>query len=173
MKDIFILTGIALVAFAVAGVFFMFGMGQQHTHAPVSENIPYSKNISQLPHMIAQGTKAPINTRINYLINSRSKLKQLWSLIYESNAVPIPSIDFSKYNVAAVFAGIKPTVGYSIMITSILDTAKKQIAIVTITHPGPSCTVGPPKTSPYEIALIPKPTLPLSHTYIIKTSFCK
>lgn len=173
MKDFFILTGIALVAFAVAGVFFMFGMEQQHAHTPVSGNTPYSKNIAQLPHMIMQGTKAPVNTRTNYLINSKSELKQLWSFIYGNNTTPIPSIDFSKYNVAAVFAGTKPTVGYSIMITGIKDTAKKQIAIVTITYPGPSCVVGPPQTSPYEVAIIPKPTLPLSHTYIIKTSFCK
>lgn len=171
MRDTLILIGIAVVGLAVSGAFLLYGLGQERAVAPVTQ-APLSS--IQSPSMVlAQGTVAPVDTRVNYLIQSQEKLSQLWSFIYGATAPAIPSVDFSKYDVAAVFAGTQPTTGYSISVFGIKTTSKKEVAVITITQPGSSCAVAKKRTSPYAVVLIPNSTLPLSHTDVIKTNSCK
>ncbi len=172
MRDTFILIGIAIVGLAVAGAFLLFGLGQKRAVAPTT---PARSDVSLQtpPKVLAQGTTAPIDTRVNYLIQSNNKLHQLWSLIYGTTAPAIPTVNFSKYDVAAVFAGVQPTTGYSISVFGVKTTPKKEVAVITITRPGPACAVTKKHTSPYAIVLIPSSPLPLTHTDVIKTNFCK
>ncbi len=172
MRDTLILIGIAIVGLAVAGAFLLFGMGQQHAVAPT---IAASSGVfsQSTPKVLAQGVTAPISTRVNYLIQSKNKLQQLWTLIYGVSAPTIPSVNFSKYDVAAVFAGVQPTTGYSISVFGIKTTPKNEVAVITITSPGPSCAVTKKNTSPYAVVLIPHSSLPLTHTDVSKTNFCK
>lgn len=172
MRDTLILIGIAIVGLAVAGAFLLFGLGQKHAVAPTTQ--AQSEAILQSPpKILAQGVLAPVDTRVNYLIQNKSKLQQLWSFIYGDTGSVIPNVNFSKNDVAAVFAGVQPTTGYSISVSGIKTTPKKEVAIITITRPGPSCAVKKKQTSPYAIVLIPSSPLPLSHTDVIKTNFCK
>ncbi len=172
MRDTLILIGITIVGLTVAGVFLLFGLNQKHAVAPTTT--AQSEVSMQLPaRVLASGTVAPIDSRVNYLIQNKSKLHQLWELIYGTPMPAVPSVDFSKYDVAAVFAGLQPTTGYSISIFGIKTTPKKEVAVITITRPGPACAVTKKRTSPYAIVLIPNSPLPLTHTDVIKTDFCK
>lgn len=166
MRDTLILVGIAVVGLAVAGAFLLFGFTKPKPVTP-------STYIQPSPQVLAQGTSAPIDTRINYLIQNNTELKQLWSIIYGATIPTVPAVDFSKYNVAAVFAGVQPTTGYSISVFGVKTTTKKEVAVITITRPGPSCSVTKTRTSPYTVVLIPNSHLPLTHTDVVKTNFCK
>ncbi len=172
MKDTLILTAIAIVGIAIAVAFLWFGSGQQHVSAPATSTSSMVAFKSP-PRILAQGVVAPVDIRVNYLIKNDSELKQLWTLIYGAAVSTIPSVNFSKYDVAAVFAGTQSTTGYSISVFGMKKTPKKEIAIITITHPGPSCVVEKKHTSPYVVVLLPSSSLPLSHIDITKTNFCK
>ncbi len=170
MKDTLILTGIAIVGVSIAVTFLWFGPWRQRVSAPTTSSIVMLKSPQNI---LAQGVTAPVSARINYLIKNDNELKQLWTLIYGATASTVPSVDFSRYNVAAVFAGTQSTTGYSIALFGIKKTPKREVAIITITRPGPSCIVKKKQTSPYEVVLLPSSLLPLSHTDVIKTNFCK
>lgn len=172
MKDTLILIAIAIVGLAIAGVFLLFGMNQKYAVAPTVATQSQS-SIQSAPKVLAQGVTAPVNTRINYLIQNESKLQQLWAFIYGASTPAMPFVNFSKYDVAAVFAGTQPTTGYSISVLGIKTTKKNEVAVITITRPGPSCVVTKKDTSPYAVVLIPHSSLPLTHTDINKTDFCK
>ncbi|HQU07473.1 MAG: hypothetical protein B7X04_00465 [Parcubacteria group bacterium 21-54-25] len=158
-KDIAILGGLALLAFVVGGSIFFFGLKTTNTSLPVS--------------VIAQGTNASVLTRSNYVIKNESDWQQFKTLFDGTSGSPLPTIDFSKEQALAVFAGAEPTGGYRIEVSKITDSTQKRTIDVTISTPGPHCTVTQAQTSPYEIVVVPATSLPLMHVDTTKVSSCQ
>lgn len=75
----------------------------------------------------------------------------------------VPTIDFKKQDVVAVFAGSKSTGGYSVEIGDPKRTSKKAVVPVTIYKPGPGTMVTQAFTSPCSFRAVPK--LPIGVTF--------
>lgn len=118
---------------------------------------------------LASGSQSTVTDRVNYLITTDAELGSLWALLRDS--IQRPTVDFSKYDVLAVFAGTVPTAGYSIAITKISDTDHREVTIELDT-PGVSCLAADTRSNPYEIIQVPKTDLPLTHTDVSQTISC-
>ncbi len=170
MKDVLILIGMILGAALIGWVLFLYGTtGVTHNVQGVALG-----GAAVEASVIAQGTRAPIDTRVNYLITNKSQLQKLWSTIYGigSTTPTTPKIDFSKNQVMAVFAGTEPTGGYTISVSKVEDISNKRMVTIVITSPATSCTVAQVRTAPYEILTVPSTTLPLSHSDTTETHTC-
>ena len=118
---------------------------------------------------LAHGTLSTVSTRANYLITSSAELLALWAIIDAPGQTP--TVDFTKNNVIAVFAGNEPAAGYSIKVSQIED-AQSRMVTVSLTKPGGSCLPAQPATSPYQVIELPKTTLPLAHEDTTVTTSC-
>ncbi len=96
--------------------------------------------------------------RKQYVINAGENWNELW-LEFTSNITPTPFFpppDFDSYTVIAFFAGTKPTGGYEVEITEVLEASDKIYIKLTETSPGIECVVFEAITEPYHIIKIPK-----------------
>lgn len=118
---------------------------------------------------LASGNSAKVTTRDNYLITQQDQLEALWALL-GTNA-PLPSVDFAQNDVIALFAGNEPTAGYSIKVTKITDTNQRMVEI-EVNAPGPTCVAAHTVTTPYQVLLIPKTNLAMTHRDTMTTTGC-
>jgi hypothetical protein len=110
---------------------------------------------------IADGENASISRKVNYRIISAEELGQLWNDLNITE--PLPSIDFSKNEVAAVFAGLAPTYGYDIGVIKVADSKEVRTVLIELKQPESECAKKKKPTSPFELIMLPKTTLPLTH----------
>jgi hypothetical protein len=94
------------------------------------------------------------------IIRDAKAWADLWAKIHR-NVEPkpaLPEVDFEKQTVVAVFAGTKPTGGYSIRIRDIRHDAKadKLLVFVEETSPPPGSITIQVLTQPYHVVVIPK-----------------
>ncbi len=158
-KDLAILGGIAIGAGAIAALIFSYGLKSSPSSVPIT--------------VIAQGNQAPFVARTNYVIKNSAEWDQFKTLFNTSTGASFPSVDFSKNQVLAVFAGAEPTGGYTIGVSKVADQSGERMVSITITAPGPTCAVTQATTSPYQVVVVPATALKLSHTYINKVHVCK
>lgn len=94
----------------------------------------------------------------NYVINNNEDWQSLWNKVYsiQKPTPPLPTVDFSKDIVIAVFQGVQGSGGYSIEIIKIVEAENSIKVFVRETSPGPSCTVTDALTQPYHIIKISK-----------------
>jgi hypothetical protein len=85
------------------------------------------------------------------VITSQSQLTGLYKELGWSD---VPSVDFEKNNIVALFMGQKNSGGYSIGVKSI--TIENNIATIKVLETSPSGMATMALTNPYCIALIPK-----------------
>ncbi|NMG08385.1 protease complex subunit PrcB family protein [Brasilonema sp. UFV-L1] len=96
------------------------------------------------------------------VINNSEQWIDLWQQhTYNTEPPPpVPQVDFTRYSVVAVFAGEKPTGGYSVEILSVETSGsqtQKQLAItVQQRQPGAGDFVTEALTYPYHMIRIPK-----------------
>lgn len=166
MRDKIIIIGIAVLAIVVGVLIFLSGGAKTPDVSPaVASNqtsavaVPFTK--------LAVGAKSDVAVRVNYLITSSSELSKLWTMI-DAKGNP-PAVDFSKQVVLAVFAGKEST--SSIAIAKIEDTEARTVSI-SITRPEGTCAEKAVVTSPYEIAVVPISTLPMTHEDELTTTKC-
>lgn len=79
-----------------------------------------------------------------------------------------PPIDFSRNMAVAVFAGQKPTGGYSVFIPLVKRTEDRLVVFYRLTAPAPGSVVTQAVTSPFAIAIIP--TSPQAVTFTAITT---
>jgi hypothetical protein len=158
-----------LVVIALIGVLLLLGFlwyGEKPTppRPPVTSGTPVG--------FIAlySGEQSSITTRTNYVITTADELRALWKLI-ETNGAAVPTIDFTKDVIIAVFAGEKPTTGYSVAVTKITDTQERTVTI-ELKAPGPTCLAGEAVTTPFEILQVSRTELPLTHEDTATTTGC-
>ncbi len=90
-------------------------------------------------------------------VTSPNQWKQSWNAIFASFK-PIPpllEVDFTKYTVVAVFAGQKPTAGYTIRVTSVEEEDKRLAVRVKEYWPGNNCITAQAVNYPYQIIKFP------------------
>ncbi|WP_233209676.1 protease complex subunit PrcB family protein [Flavobacterium sp. 9] len=72
-----------------------------------------------------------------------------------------PTIDFTKYYLIGVFSGIKPTSGYTIKITNIVENSCQMVVSFYEKQPLTGETTSPASTYPADYALIPQTSKPI------------
>ncbi|MFN6480409.1 protease complex subunit PrcB family protein [Nostoc sp. DedQUE07] len=111
---------------------------------------------------IARGTDSGYQSASQMVINNSERWIDLWQQhTYNTEPPPpVPQVDFTSYGVVAVFAGEKPTSGYSVEILSAETSGsqtQEQLAItVQYRHPKAGDFVTEALTYPYHIIRIPK-----------------
>jgi hypothetical protein len=109
---------------------------------------------------LAHGTQSEVSERANYIITSTEQLRALWRLLDTPSKVP--TVDFEKSDVVAVFMGDQPTTGYDIKISAVEDSEERTV-FLSLAIPGTNCFAGQALTSPYQIIEVPKTALPMGH----------
>lgn len=113
---------------------------------------------------IARGTNSGYQGASQMVIDNSEQWINFWQQ-HTSNAEPpppVPQVDFSRDSIVAVFAGEKPTGGYSIEIlsaeTSGSQIQERSVIAITVQHcqPEPGDFVTEALTYPYHIIRIPK-----------------
>jgi hypothetical protein len=174
MRNFLLVVGIVVIAVALAALLFFFGpktLQSDIQDALLSGQIGASKPPAYV--LLEAGTDAiSISERTNYRISKVSDLDALWPLVYgERDAPPIPNVDFSKYEVLAIFDGTHSTGGYDVKVTGITDANPVRTVVIDHITPGPNCdTQG--ASSPFEIIQVPKTTFSLSHEDVTSASVC-
>ena len=167
MRDTLIIIGLAIIAVGIGTFLFLRGnLSSASLSATATDNtpatiVPFTK--------IARGNTSTVTKRVNYLISSADGLDKLWKMI-NATSTP-PAVDFNKDAVIAVFAGEKPTTGYTIAVSKIEDSGERLVSI-TIANPDGNCVTGQTLTTPYELIRVPATSLPLAHTNISATASC-
>ncbi|MBI5405890.1 protease complex subunit PrcB family protein [Candidatus Kaiserbacteria bacterium] len=165
-KEFVIWIGTALAIVLIGAVFFVRG-----TRVTPSDDGPY--NLTPLVTVpfseLAHGSQSTVTRRTNYLITSPDQLRELWKMI--DTAGQTPTVDFAQNDVIAVFAGTKPTVGYAIAVTEVADEEIRTVTL-TLTEPGGSCLLAQSLTAPYQVIVVAKTTLPLTHADTTATVSC-
>ncbi|MGH7175076.1 MAG: protease complex subunit PrcB family protein [Minisyncoccia bacterium] len=121
--------------------------------------------------VLDQGPISGVSSRVNYLITDQAGFKNLWQMLHGASSTP-PTVDFSQNEVIALFAGAEPTAGYEIGIASISATAAHRLVSVDIGMPAAGCASTSVETTPYELAVLPASSLPLSHEDVAVAAPC-
>lgn len=87
------------------------------------------------------------------VVQSTAAWDTLWSA-HNGSSDEQPEVDFSRQSVLAVFAGEKPTGGYSIRITGIQQQGSSLVVSYSETSPGPDAMVTQVITSPAHLVRI-------------------
>lgn len=164
---------VAVMSFAAIGVgFFLYQYGPETLHIKLlgsdrSGGIAYT--------IVGEGVYAVgVDQTANYRITNHEELLQLWTLVYGNGGeVPaLPHVDFKTEEILAIFDGTHSSGGYGVTVTKVSDAGGKRTISIMRTRPGDSCTPTLNITSPFQILIIKKSTLPLDHTDQIVTTVC-
>jgi hypothetical protein len=169
----FYLLGSAIVAAIILGAT-IFLYGPTSLQSDITTSLQ-ANAVTKVPFtVLAEGTDAAATTdRTNYWIQSNNELTALWSIAYGDLDGPVqPRVDFSKYEVLAVFDGTHSTGGYALTIQSVTDTDTQREVVINHVALGDTCTIPQNSTSPFEIIEVPTTTFPLVHQDIMSTSTC-
>ncbi len=160
IRNLIIVFGSAFAAIVIGVLIFLYsGLSISNTSASAVNE--YHPTAVAVPFMeIAHGTQSNVLARTNYLVTSVEELNKLWGIIDADGKVP--SIDFSRNYVAAVFAGSQSTTGFTIEVSKVEDTSIRNVT-VTITEPGKDCSKKKSATAPYAVIELPKTSLHLAH----------
>lgn len=171
---------IIIAAVAIGGLLYLYGgpdfhpgpaSGTSQSQTPGTPNVPPS---GLHLNILAQGQNAPgIDQRVNYRVVNADQLSALWQIIYTDNGQAVPSVDFNRYEVLALFDGSHSTGGYGIQITGINDTNSQRVVSITHIEPGDSCVPSADLTSPFVIVQVQKSSLPISRVEKVFTTQCE
>lgn len=167
---------IIIAAVVIGGLLYLYG--GPAFHQTYTNTVGNSGSLLQTggPNMtvLAQDVQAPnADERVNYRVTNEDQLAALWQMIYTDNGTPVPSIDFNKYEVLAVFDGSHSTAGYSVAVASVKDTSSARVVTIVHTEPGDSCVPGGGGTSPFVIIQVSKTSLPISRVDQTVTTQCQ
>lgn len=175
MRDLLLIAGIAVAAILIGAAFFLFGPASFHSDINSALAPSLDAGHGGVTYtVIAKGVKAVAMTdRTNYRITNEDDFTALWNLIYGTQDTPaLPRIDFTKYEVLALFDGSHSTSGYQIAADKIQDQDATRTVFVTHTIPGKNCRIVTGQTSPYVVIRVPKTTFSLDHQDMVSTSTC-
>lgn len=170
MKNMPVIIGVAFLIVVVGAGVFVFDRRitpemetsyPSGTPSPTATVVPFTE--------LAHGTQSTVGKRVNYIIASSDQFRDLWGLAGAKGRMP--NVDFSRSAVAAVFAGEKPTRGYSIAVSRVEDASARKI-VVTLTQPDGGCVLKKATTTPYQIIELPNTTLQLTHEDVTTASGC-
>jgi len=161
---IIVLVGLAIIA-ALTASYQKNSSGELSAatgNAQAAVDVPFTR--------ITEGLQSSVTKPVNYLITSESELAALWKIV-KATGEP-PSIDFTQEAVIAVFAGERPTAGYSIAVSKVADVEGKRLVTISLMQPASDCVTAQVITAPYEILRLPATPLPLTHEDTVATVNC-
>jgi hypothetical protein len=176
MRDLLLILGMAAIAIALGVVLFLFGPSSftsdfRNALIPGGGNTLATVKYTEIDH----DTNAPSTVaRTNYRITNNDDLGTVWAMIYssQSGAPNLPQVDFSKYEVLALFDGSHSTSGYDIKIDAIQDqNANRNVRIIHVA-PGTGCKIVSRPDNPFILVQVPKTPFTLSHLDIMNTTSC-
>jgi hypothetical protein len=92
------------------------------------------------------------------IIRDEEGWRRLWP---NCSRDPLPAVDFSRNQVAAVFLGLRPSGGYKVFIVEARPSADHLLVLWKETAPAPGKTPPESRTAPFTLRLIPKTGLPV------------
>ncbi|MBU6491016.1 protease complex subunit PrcB family protein [Patescibacteria group bacterium] len=170
MRNILAIVGLVVAATIIGAFVFLYGgntFPSRSSLAPAYNNPPDKTTIPFTE--LAHGAHSSIPVRANYLITSEDQLSELWKMIDAGGQTP--KVDFATQSVIAIFAGQKPTAGYTIAVSNVEDAATRDVTI-TLTSPGGSCLLAQSLTAPYQVVELPKTSLAFTHKDLATTLSC-
>ncbi|MFC1801459.1 protease complex subunit PrcB family protein [Nanoarchaeota archaeon] len=117
--------------------------------------IPESSSFETISHS-SSGTRH--QEKQDYVIINEDDLMEMWEKVYTNvDPVPeLPDVNFDEEMVIAVFLGTKPTGGYTIEITEVVETEDSLEVYVKETSPSPRNIVALAVTYPEHIVKVEK-----------------
>lgn len=170
MRDKIIFISVSVVAVVVAALVLLYGTKNLPSPQPSAAQNTEPSAIAVPFTELAQGTQSKVSSRVNYHITSATELKEIWDLV-NATGTP-PAIDFATHTVLAVFAGQKPTAGYSIAVREVKD-AENRMVTISLMNPGEGCMLAQALSAPYVLAVVPVTSLPLTHEDVPSVVSCK
>jgi hypothetical protein len=154
-RDLLFAIGITFVVLLIgAGIFSSDFGASGASSVAVRAGTPVSFTV------LARGTTSAVPGRINYVLTSPTQFARLWNTVGAAGAVP--SVDFSKYTVLAVFAGDPSTT--AIAVGSVVDGTNVRMVSIDVSAPSGACAAPAATAAPYEMVVVPASSLPLQHT---------
>jgi hypothetical protein len=101
---------------------------------------------------ILRGANSQISEPRQVVVRSAGEWQALWR---EHSAQPAPAVDFSRFMIAALFVGSRPTAGFSVEITSVTTTNSDTILDYVERQPPSDAITAQVITSPFHIVRIP------------------
>ncbi|MGE5541256.1 MAG: protease complex subunit PrcB family protein [Bacillota bacterium] len=174
MRNVLIVGGVCVLAVIIGAWLFLTHPATRLLVPPGVDTPQASESREVKFKVLDQGMNAKeITSRKNYAIYDASELADFWKKVHGDDGAPVPTVDFSKNYVIAVFAGTEPTGGYTISVDKIIDTGNTRSVSVVIGEPGAECTVIEEITSPYQLVVVPfSDAQALSHTDVRTKKDC-
>ena len=180
MRDILIIFGMCVIAIAIGAWLFLHDPARQLQLMPIN-SVPTTKPSAmeepkEVPinfTVLDAGTQATgITTAKNYAASDSEDFAKIWKMAH-ADGTPLPKVDFTKDYVIGVFAGQKPTGGYALSVSKVIDSKDTRTVAITLQAPGEGCIVNQPLTSPYQIIVLPQSELALKSVTVQETKGCK
>lgn len=106
------------------------------------------------PRTIEKGDQSSIDAAKQVLVRSDAELRLLWQ--QHAPDRPMPTIDFTREMLVAVFMGSRPNAGYSTAVVSTTAAAGVLMVRYSETKPSAGAVTAQILTFPYHIVAIPK-----------------
>jgi len=98
---------------------------------------------------VTKGSSCGHSDRKDHVINSQDEWEELWDITYSNPDVP--TIDFQRNTIIAVYLGYRATGGFGIEIKAIVEKIYGIVVHVKETSPEPGSPVTLANTQPYHI----------------------
>jgi Kef-type K+ transport system membrane component KefB len=171
MRDFYVIGTLCVVALLAGGALFFFGPSSLRSDVASALGLSNDGDVSFT--ILNQGMNArSITDRSNYRLVSQSQLADLWLLVYGPNNANAPVIDFTTYEVLAIFDGSHSTSGYQVQVTKAVDQSGVRTITVNHSAPGKNCSVKSGITSPFVLLQIAKTNNSLAHIDQMTTTPC-
>jgi hypothetical protein len=168
MRDALVIFVAIILAIVIGGYLYLNG-GPKFSARPATELLQPKASFT----VIAEGQDSGnVDRRTNYRIMTDDDFVALWSLVYAGGGPAVPSVDFSKNEVIAVFDGSHSSGGYKVSVTDVMDMNGKRTVSILRESPDANCPVTDAITSPFQIIVVPKTALPLTKEEQMRTSTC-
>lgn len=141
----------------LALIIFVFGCNQQPTPTTTTFQTTVDSSTTILGPIsfetIDKGYYSGHWDKKNYIIKDQKDWLDLWDEVYKDRQPKprLPTIDFTKEMIIAVFRGNFPTGGYSVEIRNIIATQTSLDVYVSEFDPEPGSILGQSFTQPYHI----------------------
>lgn len=169
MRDALIIFVAIILAIAIGGYLFMNG---GPTFNP--ERVPPIVSEPDASFMVlADGQNSgQVDRRTNFRITNDEELGELWFLLYGQSGAGVPRVDFTKYEVIAVFDGTHSSGGYAVHVRDVIDGDGMRTIYIEREEPGENCVVTDAITSPFQVVRVLKSPYALTKQETIVTRDC-
>jgi hypothetical protein len=155
MRNLLIIGAICALALAVGGFLYWHTSLSQASLTAAGANAGASEGRNIPIKVLDQGENAfDMASRKNIAIYDPIAFADFWKKAHGTDGTPLPSIDFSKNYVIAVFAGTVPSSGYSIEVDKVTDEEDARSVAVLIEEPDASCRVIQEDRHPYQFVSV-------------------